>query len=236
MPAESESPEPFAWTQFEKLDAFGNDSQDPEQIEIPDITYRQIRELNEALISKANEIAAREIALEQRIQEYRDEKQQFDTIRMDQSRSQNEQRLDMILRSERGMPLSLNQLSTELKGSNLEPTGFQELDGNHESGEATTQNHFAIGEKRSGETGTRSTGNADVNRLHQSAVGLREKSEFIAAVFDELNLVVRDLNRQQELLEQSQINQTSQPEDEFQMINDAVKRRFGRISEKIGLK
>ena len=72
-------------------------------------------------------------------------------------------------------------------------------------------------------------------RLSNSAKQLREKSEVLSAVFVELDQMVRDLDRQQELLEKIQVDRDSLSASEFELVNKKLKRRFNRISKKISV-
>lgn len=72
-------------------------------------------------------------------------------------------------------------------------------------------------------------------RLSSSAEQLREKSEVLSAVFVELDQMVRDLDRQQELLEKIQVDRDSLSASEFELVNKKLKRRFNRISKKISV-
>jgi hypothetical protein len=72
-------------------------------------------------------------------------------------------------------------------------------------------------------------------RFDSSAKQLREKSEVLSAVFVELDQMVRDLDRQQELLEKIQVDRDSNSASEFELVNKKLKRRFNRISKKISV-
>lgn len=72
-------------------------------------------------------------------------------------------------------------------------------------------------------------------RFNSSAKQLREKSEVLSAVFVELDQMVRDLDRQQELLEKIQVDRDSISASEFELVNKKLKRRFNRISKKISV-
>ena len=72
-------------------------------------------------------------------------------------------------------------------------------------------------------------------RFDSSAKQLREKSEVLSAVFVELDQMVRDLDRQQELLEKIQVDRDSNSANEFELVNKKLKRRFNRISKKISV-
>lgn len=72
-------------------------------------------------------------------------------------------------------------------------------------------------------------------RFNSSAKQLREKSEVLSAVFVELDEMVRDLDRQQELLEKIQVDRDSNSANEFELVNKKLKRRFNRISKKISV-
>ena len=56
-------------------------------------------------------------------------------------------------------------------------------------------------------------------RFDSSAKQLREKSEVLSAVFVELDQMVRDLDRQQELLEKIQVDRDSNSASEFELVN-----------------
>ncbi|MEE2639963.1 MAG: hypothetical protein VX768_05000 [Planctomycetota bacterium] len=75
----------------------------------------------------------------------------------------------------------------------------------------------------------------EIDRLQQSVHQLREKSEVISTVFVELDLMVRDIHRQQELLESMQISRNHHSTQEFQLVSEKVKRRFQKISRQIQL-
>lgn len=71
------------------------------------------------------------------------------------------------------------------------------------------------------------------DRLQKSAADLREKSEVISAVFVELDQMVRDLGRQQELLDQIQVNQNPRSIEEFKKISEKLRKRFRRLTHRV---
>ena len=74
----------------------------------------------------------------------------------------------------------------------------------------------------------------EVIRLQQSAEDLRAKSEVISAVFVELDQMVRELGRQQELLAKLPLSKNSDHStQELQRVSDKLKRRFHRLSKQI---
>ena len=85
------------------------------------------------------------------------------------------------------------------------------------------------------EDAVRTPQDQEISRFQKSAQMLREKSEIISAVFVELDQMVRDLNRQQELMEDVQVNQNSQSADELNRVTHKLKKRFRRLSKQINL-
>lgn len=75
--------------------------------------------------------------------------------------------------------------------------------------------------------------NDEVNRLQLSAKKLKVKSEVLSAVFIELDQVVRELTRQQVLIDKLSLERDSSAVNEFQTVSHNLQRRFKRLSRQV---
>lgn len=289
MNHESPDSEHFSWADFDRLDELREDVVDIEQAQIPDGTYRQIKNLHEALVAKARLLMEVENRLAEQVADFERQKRQFDDRRIAAGQFKTESRLSVLIQHDKvelttdtsieqpvGIPGESQIKDDEIDFVEVAERADTRIDEDSELEEvfdydavneiladadvASTQDPSALHDDwgRQAETNAifelepvppndtepslnslpeDQTANSDEQqasfRLKNSAKLLREKSEFLSAVFVELDQMVRDLDRQQKLLEQIRVGNSSQSTTEFQEVSDKVKKRFHRISRQI---
>lgn len=250
-PSDASQPDSFSWSAFEDLEDFAKFDTDLDDLEIPDSTYRQLKELNQSLIEKARHLARFEAELERQKAEFELVRQSFEAVRIQSTRESTESRLDRMIRHDRkaGDHEARNHDPQELADELLRfvqsadaetiPTkvgefaspdslndrtiGLEAIDFVEEVGSESTPEY----------SGQPVPSDEELARFRNSVRDLKEKSEVISAVFVELDQMVRDLNRQQELLDEMNLSPNSNSSRELSTVNHQLKRRFRRLSRQI---
>lgn len=206
------------WSHLEPLDEFEKIASDLEEFSIPDDAYRQIKSLHLALVEKAHQLTQAEHELERQKQELELVRRDLVSLRLQKSQETAAVRLERLVNVDRKRNTD-DALDTDSP--------------NHEQVSATRVDSEVL-DSHSAEVED-SASEHEISRFQKSAQMLREKSEIISAVFVELDQMVRDLNRQQELMEDLRVDQSSNSADELNRVTHKLKKRFRRLSRQINL-
>lgn len=260
-PIDDHSNEHFSWADFERLDELCETMADPNQGQpensLPDATYRQVIGLNEALMIRAQFLYQKEQELEQQKQDLDLLRKNLESSLFQQSKDAVEARLDRLLGSHKSSHAAAkaSDASTNLSYASTEtpevPTEASQADSDvidfvpvddewlTEVAPMEPNETFGVETPADSQIQTTQSRNSEreVSRLQQSAEDLRAKSEVISAVFVELDQMVRELGRQQELLAKLPLSKNSDHStQELQRVSDKLKRRFHRLSRQINFK
>lgn len=206
----------FSWSEFERLDELVEFQNKMDEMTIPDNAYRQIKELNQTLIQFARELVDAKNQLDEEVREFELAKKNFESTRIQLARETTENRLDRILYVERQIANG-NPVEPAIDFVEIEAEDLLDPSADHEERVKLVESEDP----------------AEIERIQKSAETLKAKSEVISAVFVELDHMVRDLNRQQELLKELKVNQPSVSATELDQVNDKLRRRFRRLSKQI---